>query len=317
MSRGDAAFRRKDIKGTVIENSFSGALSFMRRKYTRDLEAVDVAVTGIPFDQAVSNRPGARFGPEAVRRATAQHAWGPIWPWRFDPFNTLGVIDYGDMHYDYGHINNIVEIITRHISTIVDEGVSTLTLGGDHFITYPILKAYHQKYGPLGLVHFDAHRDFENDTDDRIDHGTMFTRAMNDGLIDPERTIQIGIRTYFKGERGEGIQVIGADEVHAQSAQEIANLVLARVGSGPAYLTFDIDCLDPTFAPGTGTPVPGGLSTYQALAIIRAMKGLNFLGMDLVEVSPPYDHSETTANAAAMIAIEMLCLKAWAAGARP
>jgi len=317
MSRGDAAFRRKDIKGTVIENSFSGALSFMRRKYTRDLKGVDVAVTGIPFDQAVSNRPGARFGPEAVRRATAQHAWGPVWPWRFDPFSTLGVIDYGDMHYDYGDIANIVETITQHLATIVDEGVSTLTLGGDHFITYPILKAYHQKYGPLGLVHFDAHRDFENDIDDRIDHGTMFTRAMKDGLIDPERTVQIGIRTYFKGERGEGVQVIGADEVHAKSAEEIANQVLERVGSGPAYLTFDIDCLDPTFAPGTGTPVPGGLSTYQALAIIRALKGLDFLGMDVVEVSPPYDHSEITANAAAMIAIEMLCLKAWAAGARP
>jgi agmatinase len=317
MSHGDAAFRRKDIKGTVIENSFSGALSFMRRKYTRDLKGVDVAVTGIPFDQAVSNRPGARFGPEAVRRATAQHAWGPIWPWCFDPFNTLGVIDYGDMHYDYGHIGNIVELITQHISTIVDDGVSTLTLGGDHFVTYPILKAYHQNYGPLGLVHFDAHRDFENDIDDRIDHGTMFTRAIKDGLIDPERTIQIGIRTFFKGERGEGIQVIGADQVHAESAEEIANNILARVGSGPAYLTFDIDCLDPTFAPGTGTPVPGGLSTYQALAIIRAMKGLDFVGMDVVEVSPPYDHSEVTANAAAMIAIEMLCLKAWAKGARP
>ncbi|MCP4334590.1 MAG: agmatinase [Gammaproteobacteria bacterium] len=317
MSGGDAAFRRKDIKGTAIENSFSGALSFMRRKYTRDLGGVDVAVTGIPFDQAVSNRPGARFGPEAVRRATAQHAWGPIWPWRFDPFNTLGVIDYGDMDYDYGHIGNIVETITQHIATIVDDGVSTLTLGGDHFVTYPILKAYHQKYGPLGLVHFDAHRDFENDIDDRIDHGTMFTQAMKDGLIDPERTIQIGIRTCFKGERGEGVEVIGADEVHAKPAVEIADHILERVGSGPAYLTFDIDCLDPTFAPGTGTPVPGGLSTYQALAIIRALKGKDFLGMDVVEVSPPYDHSEITANAAAMIAIEMLCLKAWAAGARP
>ena len=140
---------------------------------------------------------------------------------------------------------------------------------------------------------------------------------MKDGLIDPERTIQIGIRTFFKGERGEGIEVIGADQVHAESAEEIANKIMTRVGSGPAYLTFDIDCLDPTFAPGTGTPVPGGLSTYQALAIIRAMKGLDFVGMDLVEVSPPYDHSEVTANAAAMIAIEMLCLKAWAAGARP
>jgi agmatinase len=317
MSRGDAAFRRKNLKGSVIENTFSGALSFMRRKYTRELEGVDLAVTGIPFDQAVSNRPGARFGPEAVRRASAHHAWGPIWPWYFDPFATLAVTDYGDLQYDYGHIENITEDISRHISTILDAGASTLALGGDHFITYPILKAYHQKYGPLGLVHFDAHRDFEDDTDNRIDHGTMFTRAMNDGLIDPARTIQIGIRTYFTGERGEGVQVVGADELMRKPAEEIADLILKRVGDGPAYLTFDIDCLDPSFAPGTGTPVPGGPSTYQALAIIRALKGIDFAGMDVVEVSPPYDHSEVTSNAAAMIAIEMLCLKAWARGARP
>jgi agmatinase len=317
MSRGDAAFRRKDLKGTTIENTFSGALSFMRRKYTRELDGVDVAVTGIPFDQAVSNRPGARFGPEAMRRASTHHAWGPIWPWYFDPFDILAVIDYGDLQYDYGHLDNIVDDITRHIAAILDENASTLVLGGDHFVTYPILRAYQRKYGPLGLVHFDAHRDFEDDNDDRIDHGTMFTRAMKDGLIDTARTIQIGIRTYFDGERGEGVEVVGADEVHMKPAEEIANRIRARVGNGPAYLTFDIDCLDPSFAPGTGTPVPGGLSTYQALAIIRELKGIDFAGMDVVEVSPPYDHSEVTSNAAAMIAIEMLCLKAWARGARP
>jgi len=317
MSRGDAAFRRTDLRGTSIENSFSGAYSFMRRKYTRELEGVDVAVTGIPFDQAVSNRPGARFGPEAVRRASAQHAWGPIWPWLFDPFETLAVVDYGDLDYDYGHIENVPDKITGHIAAILDGGASTLTFGGDHFITYPVLKAYHRQYGPLGLVHFDAHRDFEEDTDGRIDHGSMFTRALNDGLIDQARTIQIGIRTYLRGERGEDVQVIGADQVHAEPAEAIAKLIMARAGSGPAYLTFDIDCLDPGFAPGTGTPVPGGLSTYQALAILRALKGMDFAGMDITEVSPPYDHSEITANAAAMLAIEMLCLKAWARGARP
>ncbi|MCF8070404.1 MAG: agmatinase [Desulfobacterales bacterium] len=317
MNHGDAAFRRKNLKGSVIENTFSGALSFMRRKYTRELEGVDVAVTGIPFDQAVTNRPGTRFGPEAIRRVSAHHAWGPIWPWYFDPFDTLAVTDYGDLQYDYGLIKNVSEDITLHISAILDKDVSTLTLGGDHFITYPILKAYHGKYGPLGLVHFDAHRDFEDDINDRIDHGTMFTRAMKDGLIDPARTIQIGIRTCFTGEHGEGVQVMGADEVHKCSAEEIAKHILTRVGNGPAYLTFDIDCLDPGFAPGTGTPVPGGLSTYQALAIIRELKGIDFAGMDVVEVSPPYDHSEVTSNAAAMIAIEMLCLKAWARGARP
>ena len=317
MTRGDAAFRRTDLKGTVMENSFAGAQSFMRRKYTRDLEGVDVAVTGIPFDQAVSNRPGARFGPEAIRRATAQHAWGPIWPWRFDPFDTLAVIDYGDLDFDYGHLERVPDQITRHIAGIVEQGVATLALGGDHFVTYPILRAYHQRHGPLALVHFDAHRDFEDDAGDRIDHGSMFTRALRDGLIDPARTIQVGIRTFFRNERGEGVEVVGADEVHAAPAEALAERIRRRVGDGPAYLTFDIDCLDPAFAPGTGTPVPGGLSTYQALAILRALEGIGFVGMDLVEVSPPYDHSEITANAAALLAIEMLCLKARAAGAGP
>lgn len=317
MSRGDAAFRRSDLKGTEIENSFSGAHSFMRRKYSRDLAGVDLAVTGIPFDQAVSNRPGARFGPEAVRRASAQHAWGPIWPWLFDPFDTLAAVDYGDLDYDYGRLETVPDRITGHIAAILDGGASTLTFGGDHFITYPVLKAHHRKYGPLGLVHFDAHRDFEDDVDGRIDHGSMFTRALKDGLIDPARSIQIGIRTYLHNERGEEIQVIGADRVHAEPAEAIAKLIMARAGNGPAYLTFDIDCLDPAFAPGTGTPVPGGLSTYQALAILRALKGMDFAGMDITEVSPPYDHSEITANAAALLAIEMLCLKAWARGARP
>lgn len=317
MNKGDAAFLRKNLMGTSIENTFSGAHSYMRRKYTRDLKGVDVAVTGIPFDQAVSHRPGARFGPESVRRATAQHAWGAIWPWCFDPFDTLAVIDYGDLFYDFGHVESVPDSITQHITDIISEGVSSLTLGGDHFVTYPILKAYYEKYGPIGLVHFDAHRDFEEDADERIDHGSMFTRAMKDGLIDPERTIQIGIRTYFEGERGEGVQVVGADEVHKTSPEETAQKILDRVGDGPAYLTFDIDCLDPAFAPGTGTPVPGGLSTYQALAIIRALKGLDFVGMDMVEVSPPYDNSGVTANAAALITIELLCLKAWARGARP
>jgi agmatinase len=278
MNRGDSAFRRKDLMGTVIENSFSDALSFMRRKYTRELEGVDVAVTGIPFDQAVSNRPGARFGPEAVRWVSAYQAWGPIWPWCFDPVDTLAVTDYGDLQYDFGHIENITEDITQHISTILDAGASTLTIGGDQFITYPVLKAYHRKHGALGLVHFDAHRDFEDDKDDRIDHGTLFTRAMKDGLIDPERTIQIDILTNFKGERGDGIQVIGADEAQEKSATEIANLVRTRVGSGAAYLTFDIDCLDPTFAPGTGRPSLMELTSSQIQPGIKFEVDLAKLG---------------------------------------
>ncbi|MCP5081377.1 MAG: agmatinase [Alphaproteobacteria bacterium] len=313
----DAAFTRTDLKGTTNEASYAGALSFMRRKYTKELSGVDVAVTGVPFDLSVSNRPGTRFGPEAIRRASAQHAWGPIWPWRFDPFDALAVTDYGDCVFDWGQPTEIPGRIEQHIATIIENGASTLMLGGDHFSTYPTLRAYAKKYGPLGLVQIDAHRDVEADAGGRLDHGSMFTYALQEGVIDPARCIQLGIRTCFNDEESHGMKVVYADEVHATPADDMAAMIKDTIGDGPSYLTFDIDSLDPSTAPGTGTPVPGGLTSFQALSIIRALKGADFVGMDVVEVSPPYDHAEMTSNAAATIAIELLCLKAWARGARP
>lgn len=313
----DAAFMRNTLKGSKIEASYAGALSFMRRKYTKDLSGVDVAITGVPFDLSVSNRPGARFGPEAVRKASAQHSWGPVWPWRFDPFETLAAIDFGDCAFDWGMPTGIPALIEMHVAKIIENGASSLVIGGDHFTTYPALKAYASKYGPIGLVQFDAHRDVEPDEGGRIDHGSMFNYAVREGIIDPERTIQVGIRTCFEGEETYGMKIVYADELHASSAVDVAKMIKDRIGDGASYLTFDIDCLDPSTAPGTGTPVPGGLTSYQALAIIRELKGIDFLGMDVVEVSPPFDHAEMTSNAAAMIAIELLCLKAWAKGARP
>ena len=312
----DGAFTRRDLKGTIPEASYAGALSFMRRKYTRDLAGVDVTVTGVPFDLSVSNRPGTRFGPEAVRRASAQHAWGPIWPWRFDPFDTLAVTDFGDCVFDWGTPQDIPGEIEAHFARILGGGASTLMLGGDHFCTYPVLRAYAQKYGPLGLVQFDAHRDVEADPGNRLDHGSMFNYAIREGVIDPARSVQLGIRTCFRGEQSYGMKVIHADEAHATPAADLAQVIRDRIGDGPTYLTFDIDCLDPSAAPGTGTPVPGGFTSHQALSVIRALKGVEFVGMDVVEVSPPYDHAEMTSNAAAMVAIELLCLKAYARGAR-
>lgn len=315
---GDAAFRRKDLMGSSAEASYAGALSFMRRKYTRNLKGVDVAITGIPFDQAVTNRPGTRFGPQAIRQASAQHAWGPLWPWRFDPFDTLAAIDYGDCFFDWGRKQDVPRLIEKHIAGIVSKGVCPLTFGGDHYITYPVLKAVARVHGPLGLVQFDAHRDVEaNGSSGRIDHGSMFSLALEDGLVDPARSIQVGIRTCFRGEDSMGMKVMYADEVHAMSAEAVADAIRTRLDGGPSYMTLDIDFLDPATAPGTGTPVPGGFTSYQALAILRAMKGMDFVGMDVVEVSPAYDHAEMTSNAAATIAAEMLCLKAYAAGARP
>lgn len=307
---GDAAFLRTDLKGTTIEATYAGALSFMRRKYSRDLEGVDIAVTGIPFDQAVTNRPGTRFGPEAVRKASAHFAWGPYWPWNFDPFDTLAVIDYGDCFFDWGRKEAVPAVIEAHIAGILASGASSLVIGGDHFITYPVLKAYAAKFGPLSLIQFDAHRDFEPEEGGRIDHGTMFSLAVRDRVIDPKSSIQVGIRTTFMGEEGHGTTVLHADRVHAMSAEAVAAEIARVVRRNKAYLTFDIDCLDPSFAPGTGTPVCGGLSTAQALGILRGLQAVNFVAMDVVEVAPVYDHSEITALAAATLALDYLSLLA-------
>jgi agmatinase len=318
MSRkpGDEAFRRDSIKGTQWEATYAGALSFMRRKYTRDLKGVDIAVTGIPFDQAVSHRSGTRMGPEGIRRASAENAWGPFWPWNFDPFDTLGVIDYGDCFFDWGRKENFPETLEKHATEIISSGAEMISLGGDHYISYPLLKAHHKKHGPLALVHFDAHRDVEVDDGGRIDHGTMFGYAVREGLIDPHKSVQLGIRTTFAGETTMGFRIIYADEVHETSTADLAKIITKKVGKAKAYLTFDIDCLDPSAAPGTGTPIPGGLSYHQAASIIRKLTDINFVGMDMVEVSPPYDHAEMTSGAAAALIMEYICLRAWQKGAR-
>lgn len=306
----DQAFLRTNLTGSEVENSFSGALSFMRRKYSRDLSGADVAVTGIPFDCAVSNRPGARFGPEAIRRASAQLAWGPIWPWNFDPFDRLAVIDYGDCALDYARTDLIDQSIEQHMKPIVDSGAFALALGGDHYVSYPLLKAQAKRHGPLALVHFDAHRDVEESSTRSQDHGAMFRYAIEDGLIDPEKSVQIGIRTTFHGETSHGITVLFADQVHGSSTEEIARIIKNVVGGSKAYLTFDIDCLDPAFAPGTGTPVVGGLSSHQALSILRQLTQIDFVAADVVEVSPAYDVAQVTSLAAATVATEILCLHA-------
>lgn len=306
----DQAFLRQDLMGTEVENSYSGARSFMRRKFSRDLTGVDAVVTGIPFDCAVSNRPGTRFGPEAIRRASSQLAWGPIWPWGFDPFETLAAIDYGDCAIDFARPALFEETVRAHMAPIVDSGAFALALGGDHYVTYPLLQAQAAKHGPLALVHFDAHRDVEQSEERRQDHGEMFRYAIEDGLIDPARSVQIGIRSCYEGEESYGMTILQADQVHEMTAAEVAQAVKNAVGDAKAYLSFDIDCLDPAFAPGTGTPVPGGLSSHQGLSILRKLGGVDLVAADIVEVSPPYDHAEITALVAATIGTEILCLKA-------
>ena len=308
LAADDATARARHL-GYTHQSAFAGALSFMRRQQTQDLRGVDVAVTGIPLDLATTIRPGARLGPAAVRAASVQLN-EKLHPWGFGPCDHLAVVDAGDCVFDPHRPATIAAAITAHAERILASGAMMLSLGGDHFITYPLLRAHVARTGrPLALIHFDAHCDtWPDDAPDSLNHGTMFYKAIREGLIDPARSVQIGIRTW--NDDFMGVEVIGADAVHALGPAAVAERILSIVGDHPAYLTFDIDCLDPGFAPGTGTPVPGGLSSAQALAILRRLVPVNLVGMDVVEVAPAYDHAEITALAAAHLAAEMLCLVA-------
>ena len=307
----DQAFTRDQLKGLSFENAFGGAASFLRRLYTKDLSGVDVAITGIPFDQAVTNRAGARLGPRAIRAASSLQPFDPPYGWQgYSPLEALAVADYGDMAFDYAQTADVPERIEAHISTILEAGAAAITLGGDHSITLPILRAHAKKYGPLALIQFDAHTDTWPDEDaSRIDHGTFCYTAVKEGLIDVARSAHIGIRTVV--EDNLGIEVIDARAVHEEGPSYVAARLREILGNHPAYLSFDIDCLDPAFAPGTGTPVWGGLSSAQAAIVLRDLAGINLVGADVVEVSPPYDHSEITAVAAAHVGMELLCLWGW------
>lgn len=309
----DHAFNRSSDHGTLIEPSYGGATSFMRRRYTRDLSAADVAVVGIPYDLATTNRSGARLGPRAVRSISSNLAWETsVNGWGFDPFEKIAVVDYGDFSFDPGMPAEVPAVLEAQARSVLATDTAMLAIGGDHFVTYPLLKACAERYGPLSLIHFDAHSDTWEDEAGRIDHGTMFYHAAKDGTVDASRSIQLGLRTH--NPETHGYHVCNADWVHDHSAHETAARILQVVGKHPCYLTFDIDCLDPSFAPGTGTPVVGGLSTLQALRILRGLKGLNLVGMDLVEVAPAYDVSEVTALAGATLALNMLCMYAERAG---
>lgn len=307
----DLAFTRQDRRGLAFENAFGGAVSFLRRAYTKDLTGVDLAVTGVPFDQAVTHRPGARFGPRAIREASCLQPYDPPYGWDgFDPLSEFSIVDYGDMAFDYANVAGVPALVEAHIARILAAGAASVTLGGDHFITLPILRAYAAKYGPLSVIQFDAHSDLWVDDDmARIDHGTFMYKAVKLGLVDPARSVQIGIRTECDDYLG--MRYIDARACHERRAADVAAEVRGIVGDHPAYVTFDIDALDPAFAPGTGTPVWGGLASWQAAAILRDLAGINMVGGDVVEVSPPYDTTGATAIAGAHVAVELCCLTLW------
>jgi agmatinase len=303
----DYAIFRSDLYGTTAEPTYAGVTSFMRRKYSRDFEGVDVAVTGVPLDTATTNRPGARFGPRSIRAASSIMAWERPYAMEFDPFDRLAVVDAGDCHFDFGRPETVPAAIEAHARAIIEQGPGLLSLGGDHFIAYPLLKAHAAVHGrPLSLLHFDAHSDTWKDEEGRIDHGTMFYHAVQEGLVDPAASVQVGLRTTNPDTLG--FTILDAPWVHAQGVDAAVSEIRARVAERPVYLSFDIDCLDPAYAPGTGTPVCGGLSSHQAMSILRGLAGINLVGMDVVEVAPQYDVAEITSLAAAHLAMEMLYL---------
>ena len=309
----DGAFTRDDLKGPGMENTFAGATSFLRRRYTKDLSGVDIAVTGIAFDQAVTNRPGCRFGPRAIREASALQPYDPPYGWDFDVLSEFAIADYGDMAFDYARPDLVPGLIGTHAATILKAAKGMVTLGGDHSITLPLLRAHAARFGPLALIQFDAHSDsWPNPSPSRVDHGTFVYNAVEEGLLDVGRSVQVGLRTTNPDLRG--ISGIDARAVRLAGPEAIAARVRDIVGDAPVYLSFDIDALDPAFAPGTGTPVWGGISSIDAAIMLRDLAGVKLVGGDVVEVSPPFDHGGITAVAGAHVATELLCL--WGAANR-
>jgi agmatinase len=290
--------------------TFAGELSFLRRKVTQDISNADIVISGIPFDSATTNRPGARFGPQAIRAASvqlaelAEHAF----PSGADLFADLAIADYGDCELPSAYPTQVVDRIFNHAQAILRHDAMMVSLGGDHFVTYPLLQAHAEKYGPLSLLHFDAHVDTWEDDGEQLDHGSMFLRAVREGIIVPGKSVQVGIRSFSDDDYG--FTVLDSPWVHEHGPDNAVTRIREVIGDSPTYLTFDIDCLDPAFAPGTGTPVAGGLSSMQALTIIRQLGNMNFIGMDLVEVAPAYDHAEITAIAAATIIHDFIALMA-------
>ena len=304
----DRAFTARSIKGSDSEPTYAGALSFMRRKFTKDVKGADAVVWGIPFDAAVSNRPGARFGPQAIRRASVISDVDPQYPFDLDLFEAMAVVDYGDCLLDYGNHQKTPATIQREAAKILKKAGFLLSLGGDHYVTWPLLKAHAAIHGPLALVQFDAHQDTWFDDDRRIDHGSFVARAARAGIIDPDHSIQIGIRTHAPEDCG--IKIVHGYELEDMKAADIADAIRQRTGGRKTYITFDIDCLDPAYAPGTGTPVAGGPSSAKMLSVLRLLGDVDMVGADIVEVAPAYDHADITAIAGATVAMHYLGLLA-------
>jgi guanidinobutyrase len=294
---------------------FGGIATMMRLPLADSPVGLDAAFIGVPLDIGTSHRPGARFGPRQIRAESAllrpyNMATGAA------PFDTLQVADLGDVPINTYSLDKSLPLITDFYAPVLAAGCKPLTLGGDHTIALPILRAMAAAHGPVALVHVDAHADINDDMfGERIAHGTPFRRAVEEGLLQCDKVWQIGLRGTgyaaddFDWPRRQGFTVVPAHELWYQSLAPLMQRVRQAIGSAPCYLSFDIDGIDPAYAGGTGTPEVGGLSVPQALEIVRGCRGLNLVGADLVEVSPPYDPSGNTALLGANLLYEMLCVQ--------
>ena len=286
---------------------YSNAFGYLRQPLDfKPLEGdADVVVLGLPFDMATTGRSGGRMGPGAIRNASVNLAWEETrWPYQFKLSEHVKIVDAGDLVYNCGDSADFTQRVEDFATKILEADKAMLSFGGDHFVTLPLLRAHYKKHGKMALLHFDAHTDTYSQGS-KYDHGTMFYHAPNEGIIAAENSIQVGIRTEYDT-ANHLFKVIDAATANDLTADEIVAQIRERVGDMPLYVTFDIDCLDPAFAPGTGTPVCGGLTSDKAMKIIRGLKGMKIVGMDVVEVAPAYDSAEITALAGATLGLEML-----------
>lgn len=295
---------------------FTGPSTFARLPYVRTLDEVDLAIVGVPFDTGVTYRVGGRFGPNAVRAASVMlRPYNP----NLDvaPFEVLSCVDFGDVSIVPGYLERSYAAIEAAIAPIVEAGVVPLLVGGDHACTLPHLRATRAR-GPVAVIDFDSHTDaWDSYFGEKYNHGTWMRRAIEEGLVDVSRSIEVGLRGSLYGAedwtslRSElGLEYLTTEQVLASGPDATAAAIRSRVGDRPAFISFDIDVVDPAFAPGTGTPEPGGLSAHDALAIVRALRGIDFVGFDVVEVIPAYDPAAQTSTLAANLAYEMLSLVA-------
>lgn len=303
-------------KDSSMSPRFCGVRTFMRLPQISTVDNVDFVVLGVPFDTAVSNRTGARYGPQHIRDFSVL-----LRPYNADQeihiFEHCSGVDYGDIDVIPGNIHRTYDNIEKGLAPILEKSVIPIILGGDHSISLGNLRAFAKKYGPVSLVHFDSHSDtWDNYYGEKYMHGTPFRRAVEEGLLDVEHSIQVGLRGPLYGPeditdpKDLGFETVLMKEVHQLGVQEVIRRIHQRAGDKPVFVSFDVDFVDPAYAPGTGTPEVGGPTSHQALELVRGLRGLNIVGFDLVEVLPAYDQGEITAALASAVAFEMITLVA-------